>query len=358
MSSAVTVRAQDRCVGGCDGDSVVTESDLAIAVGNALDDSGGELCDSLDVSPPDGRITVNEIVTGVHELGRCPDGGATPTPTQTGAATLTASPGPLEIATRTRTPTASPTQSATTTPTSPTRTATPTATQTSAVTPIAQAIERSADGVALHAGETLITEGVATVAAGAFANRKLKIFLQDGTAGIMVFSSNSGDFPAFQPGDRLRVSGVISQDPDPTAENRALGTVAVTIGKNSWNRMGQGLPLPPPILADVAALTAPGNPYAGSLVRVDDVYKVAGEWPVAGEPSTQVTISDTTGATIILRLQRNTITTELANKLAAIGNDPFDLLSIAVQDDPDRSAPYLSGYELWIRGADNVLPIP
>jgi hypothetical protein len=350
----------DGCVGDCDGDSVVTESDLVIAVGDALDDSESELCDAPDVDPPDGRITVNEIVLGVNEVGLCPSSSQTPTATQTGAPTLTASPDASEPPTQTRTQTATTTRtpSVSPTPTSATRTPTPTATATTAFTPIAQAIERDGNGVALHGGETLTTEGVATVAAGVLQNNKLKIFLQDGAAGIEVFNANAGAFPViFQAGDRLRVSGVITQDPDPTSSNRALGTVTVSIGNTSWTRISQGNPLPEPILTDLTALLAPGNPYTGSVVRVNDVHKVAGQWPVAGQQTTQVTIGDTTGATIVLRFQRNTISTpELPNKLAAIGNAAFDLVSIATQDDPDGSPPYLSGYELWIRGADDVNP--
>jgi len=367
LASGTAVRARgDGCAGNCDGDALVNESDAIIAVGDALEASAGDVCASLDVGPPDGRITVNEVITGIQERGPCPAGFETPTATrtatttQTATPTLTTSPSASATPTPTRTQTATRTQTSTVTPTatSPTRTASPTATPTTGWTPIARAIERDTNGIALHAGDTLITEGVVTVAAGVLQNRKLKIFLQDGPAGIEVFNANAGDLPiAFQAGDRLRVTGVISQDPDPLSENRALGTVAVVIGKNSWTPLSQGNALPEPILADVAGLVANGNAYAGSLVRVEGVQKVEGDWPIAPGPSTQVTIADGTGERILMRLQRNTLTTELLSKLTVIGDKPFDLVSIAVQDDLDGGPPYLSGYELWIRGAGDVLPI-
>jgi hypothetical protein len=289
---------------------------------------------------------------------------ATPTATLAATSTPTATSSPVPPRTATAdTATATATIADTTTPTASataTPTGTPTATETpTGALPIAAAIARDADGVALHLNETITTDGIVTVSAGVFANNKLKVFMQDGPDGIMVYHQSSADVDAFQAGDRLRATGVIVQkDPNPDA-NPANGTVGVDLTGGSWTVISSGNPIPTPRAVDLATLEAMGNDYTGSLVQIADLQKVAGTWPALGSKSTQVTVSDDGGTTTaILRLQKNTITQAMVDKLDAIGDGTFELVAIVVQDDPSSDGTLLAGYEVWVRGADDIQPSP
>jgi hypothetical protein len=91
----------------------------------------------------------------------------------------------------------------------------------------------------------------------------------------------------------------------------------------------------------------------GALVSVQNVRKVAGDWPKVGAQSTSVAISDDGGTTqLTLRFQKNTITPQLVSKLNAIGNGPFHLAAIAVQNAVDGNL--LGNFEIWIRAADDI----
>jgi len=219
--------------------------------------------------------------------------------------------------------------------------------------PLAEVARRSAAGRAIHLGETVTTEGVVTVGAGIFANNKLKIFFQDGTAGAMVFHRTAADVDAFQRGDRLRVSGVVLQEDPVPNKNAARGTVLVDITDGDWTVLAVNRPQPPPGTTTLAAVDVTA---VGTVVRVTGLRKVEGEWPTAGSRSTEVRITDDAGATVMtLRLQRNTITEELAAKLETIGDDGFfDVDAIVVQDDLDENGSLLGGFELWIRGTGDL----
>jgi len=284
---------------------------------------------------------------------------ATPVDTVTAAPTAFETATPVDTVTATATSADTPTATATATAT-PTDTPTPTQTPTG-VLPIAAAVARDANGVALHLNETITTEGVVTVSANVFANNKLKVFMQDGPDGIMVYHQSSADVDVFlHAGDRLRATGVVIQK-DPTSDaNPANGTVAINLtGQQPPTVLSSGNPLPTPRAVDLATLEATGNDYTGSLVQIANLKKVAGNWPAAGSKSTQVTVSDDGGTTTaILRFQKNTITQVMADKLTAIGDGTFGLVAIVVQDDPSSDGTLLSGYELWVRGADDIQPSP
>ncbi len=307
------------CVGDCDGSGQVTVDEIIVMVNIALGTADITQCPVADANA-DGQVTVDEIVTAVNAaLNGCP----AQTPTQTPPPSLT-----------------------------PTATATATA---NGLTSIAEAVTRNAHGIAAHLGQTITTQGVVTVAAGLLANNKLKIFIQDGDAGIMVYDQSSANVPAFQPGQLLQATGVIIQQ-DPTSDNNpATGTIAVDITSGTWTVLSDGNPLPDPQPVTLATLNATGTVYTGSLVRVTGVRKVSGNWPTVGSKTTQVTISDDGGTTtVVLQMQRFTITPDLVQALTAIGNGPFTLTGIVVQDDTSGSGTLLSGFEIWERGAQDV----
>lgn len=350
LSSAARV-AVAACVGDCHASGVVSVADVITMVDITLGTADPESCSNGDANG-DGEIKINDIVAAVNNaLSGCPS--EAPTPTVTSAESPSATPTLTPTEGPSTTPTLTPTEASTQTPT-PTATLFPTQ---NGVMSIAAAVARDANGVAVHLGQTIATEGVVTVAAGLFANMKLKVFIQAGDAGILVYHQSSAAVDQFQPGQRLRATGVIRQQ-DPTSDsNPAVGTVLVDITQGSWMVLSDGNTLPDPQVVTLATLNASGTIYTGTIVRINGVHKTSGSWPTAPlTKSTQVSISDDAGTTInTLRLQRFTTSQQLIDELNAIGNGAFTLTGIVVQDDGTNDGKLLSGFEIWERGADDVM---
>lgn len=218
---------------------------------------------------------------------------------------------------------------------------------------VPEIVEREPDGVAVRLGDVVTTEGVATVSAGIFSNNKLKIFIQDGGAGVMVYHEAAAEVDAFAQGDLIQVTGVVGQE-DPLPDNNvARGTILVDITGGEWTVVDVDQDQPSPQVTTLAGI---GVADVGTVVRVRGLSKFDGDWPAAGSRSTEVRVSDDGGAIMVtLRLQRNTITEALANELEAIGDDGlFDVDAIVVQDDLDDDGSLLGGFELWIRGTGDI----
>jgi hypothetical protein len=327
------------CTGDCSGDGQVTIEELVRGVAIALGDLNVLECPPFDANG-DGSVSIDELVAAVDDaLNGCALPAATATPTAEPNASQTPTPTP----TCTDTPT-------------PPSSATPTPTLEEGAISIADAVARDSLGGAIRLGESLTTEGVLTVDAGLFANGKLKVFAQSGGAGIMVYHQTSAAVPAFQAGERLRVSGVIRQaDPSGGGDNPARGTVLIDLTDGSWSVLDTGTPLPTPLPVTLSEVTTSGTTVTGTLVRVASIHKVAGSnWPRFGDRSTEVTVGDDTGATLVVRFQRPIITPELDSRLQAIGDGLFSATAIVVQEDPDPADGLLSGYQLWPRGADDI----
>jgi len=320
------------CVGDCNGDTHVTVDEILTMVNVALGNASVSACGDGDVNS-DSQITIDEILAAVNNaLDGCP-----PLPTST----------PTDTATASATPTETPL---------PTSTATPSQTQGNGTTSVADAVARDTQGMALHLGQSLTTEGVVTVSAGLFAGNKLKTFIQSGGAGIMVYHQTSGE--AFQEGDLLQATGVIRQA-DPTGgDNLAEGTVLIDITNGAATVLSTGNPLPDPTSVTLGDVVANGVALTGTLVHVPSVHKISGNWPKLGDKTTQVTVGDDSGTTLLVRFQRPTITSELADELQAIGDGWLALTGIVVQDDRDISDGLLSGYYIWPRGAEDIAAVP
>ena len=308
------------CPGDCNGDGAVSIAELVRGVGIALGSTGLGSCPAFD-SGADGTVSIDELIAAVNAaLGGCAN--VTPTATE-----------PL-----------------------PEDTATPTATPGDGGLSLADAVARDADGVAIHLGERITTEGVVTVDAATFANSKLKVFIQEGGVGLLVYHQTSANVDAFAIGQRLRVTGVVGQfDPTGGADNRGEGTVLVDLTNGSWTVLSNGNPVPDPVPLTLAQLAADGIARVGTLVRISGLRKVGGDWPKVGDRSTQVTVGDASGGPHLpMRFQRLTITPALASKLATIGDGAFDATVFVVQDDPNPDDGLHEGFELWPRGAEDL----
>jgi hypothetical protein len=312
------------CVGDCDSLGGVSIDDILTMVNIALGDTSISACEAGDANG-DSQITVDEILTAVNNaLNGCPPPTtATSTPTET----------PL-----------------------PTATATPSQTPGNGAVSVADAVARDAQGFAVRSDQSLTTEGVVTVSAGLFANNKLKIFIQSEGAGIMVYNQSSANVP-FQAGDLLEATGVIRQADPSGGDNPAAGTVLIDITDGTATVVRTGNPLPDPTSVTIDDLVANGVALTGTLVHLPSVHKISGNWPKLGDKTTQVTVADDSGSTLLVRFQRPTITQDLANGLQAIGDGSLALTGIVVQDDADTNDGLLSGFELWPRGAEDVAAV-
>jgi len=321
------------CPGDCNGDEVLTAADVAAAVRLVLGERDGAGCIDLD-RDHDGSVRVNDLVALVGS-------------------------GPSLCSLTKATPTATPSQESPTftiTPTQEPPTFTPTPTLAGGAIRIEEVVRRDALGNAVHLSQVVTTEGVLTGAAGLFANNKLKVFAQDGGYGVMVYHQSSADVSAYAQGDRLRVTGVVQQKDATSPDNPSLGTVIVDITDGASTRLSGDNPLPAPTTLTVAAIVAGGIPHVGTLVRVDGLRKVAGDWPLVGSRSTQVSVSDDEGASVIgVRFQRNTITSALVQALDQIGDGEFSLIGVLLQNDEDNNGSLLGGMEIWPRGVEDVL---
>lgn len=324
------------CVGDCDNDGHVTVNEILTMVDVALGNASLSACGAGDANG-DSQITIDEILAAVNNALN----GCGPLPTET--------PTPTNTATASATPTETPLT---------TSTATPGWTPSDGAISVADAVARDAQGWALHYGQSLTTEGVVTVSAGLFAGNKLKIFIQSGGAGIMVYHQSAAFVPAFQAGDLLLATGAIRQA-DPTGGgNLAEGTVLVDITSGAFSVLGTGYPLPEPTTVTIDDLVANGVALTGTLVHVASVHKVSGSWPLLGDKTTEVTVADNSGATLVVRFQRPTISPELADELQTIGDGWLALTGIVVQDDPDISDGLLSDFAVWPRGDEDITTVP
>lgn len=161
------------------------------------------------------------------------------------------------------------------------------------------------------------------------------LYLQDGTAGIDLFSASLPPF-AISPGDSLIVTGAILQfrgitelQPDPTL----------------ITRIATGRPLPDPLLLTCAGVNATFHadgtePNEGRLVRVNGVtYNSAAS-----------TITDASGTTDIF------IPTTFPPTPSV-----FDVIGVLKQFKPGTPAPgppYTSNYEVDPRTPDDIIPHP
>jgi hypothetical protein len=120
LAAAPVARAQDECVGDCNGNSTVAINELILGVNIALDSAKLATCPAFDANGND-QVEVSELVAAVNNtLGAC-------VPSTPFTATPTPPPGPTSpTATTTRTNTARPTDTAT--PSQPPPSFTPTVT--------------------------------------------------------------------------------------------------------------------------------------------------------------------------------------------------------------------------------------
>jgi len=188
-----------------------------------------------------------------------------------------------------------------------------------------------ANGVALDAGAVVAVEGVSSM--GNFSATNTQAYIQDATAGINVFKSTPLNTPLVR-GHRYAVLGTIQQfngltEIVPSSEGAILDLGAATEPASQT-------------FTTVAGLAAVAEAKEGSVVTLQNLYKVSGTWP-----------SDTpTGNNIVMRdAANNQITVRLNAVLPFIPEPGYPVTITGVLTQFDTSNPFTADYQLFPRDA-------
>lgn len=209
------------------------------------------------------------------------------------------------------------------------------------ITPINATLKAvDANGYAINTGITYTIVGVNVTPFNLDPTRLQRYIVDTGTGwGMMI--DKSGGFatnPAYNLGDLMKVTGTISMynglmefTPTDTTENLGSGYAVSTAMLPSI----QGCTAFDASLA----LMSSGEYYESRLVRLNNVWISGGDaWPAAGN-NANVNITDASGATIILRIDKET---DVDGSTQPTGH--FNLVGVVTQF--DSTSPYHSGYQI------------
>jgi len=182
--------------------------------------------------------------------------------------------------------------------------------------------------------------GVVTAGVGTFTWEYTEVYLQDATAGIMVYQAGAPPY-AFQIGDSATVSGTIAQ-------YRGMTELAMT----GYTVHASGAAVPEPLVitcydVEHAFLANYTEPNEARLVRLNDVTW-SGAWPSF---SGGITLTDASG-TCTLYIDGTTGIQEMAPPTG-----PFDVVGV-IKQYAGYSPPYTSGYELMPRSEADFYLLP
>ncbi|MDP4169455.1 MAG: lamin tail domain-containing protein [Bacillota bacterium] len=200
----------------------------------------------------------------------------------------------------------------------------------------------NADGTLVNEGKTYTVEGTVTVANNIVGTNSY--YIQDASGGINVY----GDSSAVNPGDRVRVTGMISNfkglaeltnPKDPSDATKTLPLVVEKIGTSS---------LPASVTTTVADLNdfAKAEPLEGKLVTVTGKAT-----SIPTSLPGNVTIQDTTGKTLNVRL----IATTGISLSSLQSNHTYSFTGLLGQY--DSTSPLTDGYQLFPRAAADISEI-
>ncbi len=188
-------------------------------------------------------------------------------------------------------------------------------------------------------GTQVTVTGVATVGHGTFTYDYLDVYVQDETAGIMIYSP-SVPFQ-FQIGDSVTVTGEIEQ---------YRGMTEIAYSSHTLHTSGATVPTPMVVTCDDvenAFLPDYSEPNEGRLVRLNNV-SWTGTWPTG---SGAITLHDGTGScTLYIDM-----TTGIQNMTPPTG--PFDVVGV-IKQYAGFSPPYTSDYEILPRTPDDFYLLP
>ena len=181
-----------------------------------------------------------------------------------------------------------------------------------------------ANGIALDAGSIVALEGVCTM--DNFSATNTQAYLQDSTAGINLFSTALIATP-LSTGRRYAVLGTVQQFSGLTE--------IVPLAESDIIDLGPGV-LPAAEVLTIPTLLAAAEESEGSLVKLQNLYKVSGTWA--------------TGQNVVLRdSANNLVTVRLQPASTALPEPAYPLIVTGILTQFDGSNPFTSGYQLLPR---------
>ncbi|MCK4303874.1 MAG: hypothetical protein KAY24_06520 [Candidatus Eisenbacteria sp.] len=189
-------------------------------------------------------------------------------------------------------------------------------------------------------GTPVTISGVVTVGVGTFTYEYTDVYVQDATAGVMVYKAGSPPY-SFEIGDSVTIEGEIEHYRGMTEVVYDTYTVHAT-----------GAALPDPLIVhceDVENVFQPDytEPNEGRFVRLNNVAWT-GSWPSFSGP---ITLHDETG-TCTLYIDG---TTGIQDMTPPSG--PFDVVGV-IKQYAGFTPPYTSGYEILPRSEEDFFLLP
>lgn len=207
------------------------------------------------------------------------------------------------------------------------------------ITPINATLKAvDANGYAVNTGVTYTIVGVNVTPLNLDPTR-LQRYIVDTATGWGMMIDKSGGFatnPAYNVGDLMKVTGTI------TMYNGLMEFTPTDTTEN----LGSGYAVSTAVIPSIASCTAfdqtlasGGEYYESRLVRLNNVSISGGDaWPAAGI-NANVNITDASGATMILRIDKDT---DVDGSTQPTGS--FNVIGVITQY--DSSSPFNTGYQI------------
>lgn len=197
------------------------------------------------------------------------------------------------------------------------------------IIPMEAVRDTDVNGVALDAGTIVALEGVCTM--DNFSATNNQAYFQDASAGINLFSSTLLTTPLVR-GTRYAVVGTIVQfngltEIVPLAESQIFNLGADTA--------------PTADLLTIPSLLGAAEATEGSLVKIENLYKVSGNWLVGQN----VLLRDSLNNQVTVRIQPNS---------TAVTEPTYPLTLTGVLTQSDTSSPFTTGYQILPRDPSDL----
>jgi hypothetical protein len=202
------------------------------------------------------------------------------------------------------------------------------------ITPISSVRDLDSEGSSPGLGTVVAVEGIVTEADFGGGAANFSGFLEDGTAGINIFSQSL--FLGLVRGNRFAIVGTVSQINGQTAIVPATSSHIV-------NRLT--VPDPTPTVVSLAALLASPEAFEGRLIKVTKLYLDSGTWG----PGATVSLKDSAGLPLEIRIQSGS---------TATSPPPFPANITGIFGQSDAASPYNSGYFLMPRDPGDLESSP
>jgi phosphatidylserine/phosphatidylglycerophosphate/cardiolipin synthase-like enzyme len=215
--------------------------------------------------------------------------------------------------------------------------------------PISELHENTSTGLPNKTGFFFDVTGIVTSPDGVRSATSTDVYIQDATGGVDLFLSGGVGAFHFALGDSVSIRGQV------TSFN---GLTELTALSNYVFHSGGNLAVDPLVMTCaqlnasfvVSSVDSFPEPNEGRLVRINNVTRVSGTWPVTCPgANVSITIQDATG-TALLFIDKDS---EVCGSSDPSG--PFDVIGILSQF--DSASPYNTGYELVPRFESDIIPL-